>query len=224
MCGRFALMTPKEEIAARFDLSQQLELAVRYNIAPSQLAAVIRQKPDTRNELIMMRWGLVPHWAKDMKIGYKMINARAETVADKPSFRSAFKQRRCLIPSDGFFEWQHAANKTKQPYFIKMKNGDLFAYAGLWESWQDPESGKTVESFTIITTGANTIVTKIHDRMPVILRPEQYGHWLSPTTEQSFLKNLLGPFDPFKMTAYPVSGMCNNAQNDAPGCIKKVDI
>ena len=151
----------------------------------------------------------------------KLINARAETVREKPSFRDAFKSRRCLIPATGFYEWKHEG-RMKQPYFIKMKNGGLFAMAGLWESWQSPE-GKSIESCAIITTDANGIVGKIHDRMPVIIPNQSYGLWLSSTGNNQSIQEFLKPYSPFKMTAYPVSGMINNAKNEGEGCIKKID-
>ena len=173
----------------------------------------------------MMRLGLIPFWAREEKVGYKMINARGETIDEKPSFRGPFKKRRCLIPADGFYEWALIpGEKMKQPYFIRMKNKDLFAFAGLWEEWEDPAGGKKIETCTIITTEANKLLARIHDRMPVIIKPEQYGLWLASHSDPTTLKNMfVKPFDPFKMTAYPVSGMCNNPKHDAPGCIKKVN-
>ena len=218
MCGRFVLDAPSEELAHHFNLKKKVTLEPRYNIAPSQPVTIIRSTV-RENKLSAVRWGLIPHWSKDEKIGYKLINARAETVREKPSFRDAFKSRRCLIPATGFYEWKHEG-RMKQPYFIKMKNGGLFAMAGLWESWQSPE-GKTIDSCTIITNDANGIVGKIHDRMPVIIPDQSYGLWLSSTGNS--LQEFLRPYSPFKMTAYPVSSMVNNAKNEGEGCIRKID-
>ena len=195
-------------------------MSPRYNIAPSQqVAVIIHNKDFPERKLVMMRWGLIPSWAKDHKIGYKMINARAETVAEKPAFRSAFKQRRCLIPTDGFYEWWHNG-KSKQPYFVTMKGKGLFAFAGIWERWKSP-SGDVVESCSIITTDANSLISKIHDRMPVIIQPESYGIWLDPVHSTQGLKHFMRPFSPYKMTTYPVSNMVNSPQNDSPACIRR---
>ena len=218
MCGRFALATTSEELVNHFNLKRKVTLGSRYNIAPSQPVIIIRSGTSS-NKLSAIRWGLIPHWSKDEKIGFKLINARAETVQEKPSFRDAFKSRRCLIPATGFYEWKQEG-RMKQPYYIKMKNGSLFAMAGIWESWQDPE-GKTIDSCAIITTDANGIVGKIHDRMPVIMSNKSYGLWLSSTSNS--LQEFLRPYSPFKMTAYPVSGMINNAKNEGEGCIRKID-
>lgn len=220
MCGRFALVTTPEKLANHFNLKRKVTIEPRYNIAPSQPVVIIREET-TGNKLSAVRWGLIPHWAKDEKIGNKLINARAETVQEKPSFRDAFKSRRCLIPATGFFEWKHHG-RMKQPYFIKMKNGGLFAMAGIWESWQRPD-GKIIESCSIITTEANGIVGKIHDRMPVIIPNQSYGLWLSSVGNgQSFLE-YLKPYSPFKMISYPVSSMVNQVKNEGEGCICKID-
>ncbi|MCJ7603688.1 MAG: SOS response-associated peptidase, partial [Desulfobulbaceae bacterium] len=167
MCGRFALPTP-EELAGHFNLKKTPGLEPRYNIAPSQDVAAVRLISGTPDrELVMLKWGLIPFWAKDKKIGYKMINARAEGITGKTAFRAAFLQRRCLVPAFGFFEWLHMT-KTKQPYFVRLKETDILAFAGLWEHWQG-EDGEIIESCTIITTSANQTVGKIHDRMPAII-------------------------------------------------------
>lgn len=163
---------------------------------------------------------MIPHWAKDENFSAKLINARAETVQEKPAFKEAFKERRCLIPATGFYEWKQEGGR-KQPYFVKMKNGRLFAMAGIWESWQSP-AGETIESCAIITTEANTTVGKIHDRMPAIFPENSYGLWLSTTNDGKALRDFLRPYDPFKMTAYPVSGMVNYVKNEGEGCIKKI--
>ena len=217
MCGRFALPTP-EVLASHFSVKKSPDLAPRYNIAPSQDIAVIRLISHTSvREIAMLRWGLIPFWAKDRKVGYKMINARAESVADKPAFRSAFRQWRCLIPATGFFEWSHK-NKTKQPYFIKLKDSNILAFAGLWEHWAGRD-GEVIDSCTIITTGANETVGNIHDRMPVIIEPELYDRWLDPGTDEKILLSLFTPFPDKKILAYPVGIEVNNPKNDNPNCL-----
>ncbi len=222
MCGRFAMTLPSKKVMAQFNIKEEVDLAPRYNIAPTQQVAVVRSRELMRNELVMMRWGLIPYWAKDKKIGYKMINARGETIEEKPTFRSLFKKSRCLIPADGFYEWKEIpGEKIKQPYFIQLKGEHLFAFAGLWSSWQDPASGETIDTCTIITTAANKLLAKIHDRMPVIIQQEQYGLWLATEDRGSGAKQQIKPYDPFKMTCHPVSGMCNNPKYDTPACIKR---
>jgi putative SOS response-associated peptidase YedK len=218
MCGRFALKAPPRTIQEHFHLPETLELSPRYNIAPSQAIAVVRclQGEKTR-QLDMLRWGLIPHWAKDMKIGYKMINARSETLAQKPSFRAAFKKRRCLIVADGFFEWKHAG-KIKEPFYVQLRNGAVFGFAGLWESWKSPD-GNIVESCTVITTPANKLIRGIHDRMPVILLPEDYETWLQDSTPEQILQQLFAPFPADKMEMYRVSSEVNSPKNDTPACI-----
>ncbi|MDQ7785309.1 MAG: SOS response-associated peptidase [Desulfomonilaceae bacterium] len=179
MCGRFLLMAAGRDLARRFGLLEEPDLKPRNNIAPTQMVAVIRAEPDTlERHLDMLKWGLIPFWAKDPSIGSRMINARAETVAEKPAFRAAFKHRRCIIPADGFYEWTKEKGK-KQPYLVAPADGATFAMAGLWEHWKDKE-GNVIESCTILTTEANEAVQKLHDRMPVILRPDDYDTWLNP--------------------------------------------
>jgi putative SOS response-associated peptidase YedK len=209
MCGRFVLMAAGKLLAEHFQLNHEPSIEPRHNIAPSQLVAVVRLEPgSTIRELQMLRWGLIPFWAKDQSIGYKMINARAETVGKKPAFREAFKRRRCLIPADGFYEWKRI-EKRKQPYLVQMANGALFAFAGLWDRWTGPES-ETIESCTILTTDANELVSRLHDRMPVILSPGDYERWLDPNVKNlDGLMQLLSPFPADFMTAYPVSPELN---------------
>lgn len=221
MCGRFALKAPPRSIQEHFHLPETVDLNPRYNIAPSQEIAVVRllRRKDHR-QLDLLRWGLIPHWAKDMKIGYKMINARAETLAQKPSFRSAFKKRRCLIVADGFYEWKHVG-KAKQPFYVQLIKEAVFAFAGLWESWINPY-GNMVESCTIITTTPNILIREIHDRMPVILRPEQYDTWLQDSTPEHSLQQILMPYPAEEMEAYRVSAEVNSPKNDAPICILPV--
>lgn len=217
MCGRFALPTP-EELADHFSVKKSPDLTPRYNIAPSQDIAVIRLIPHTSTrEIAMLRWGLIPFWAKDRKIGYKMINARAQSVADKPAFRAAFKHRRCLIPASGFFEWSHIKG-TKQPYFIRLKDSNILSFAGLWEHWVGKD-GEVVDSCTIITTVANEAVGNIHDRMPVIIEPELYDRWLDPEAEGKNLLSFFKPFPDKKILAYPVGIEVNSPKNDNPNCL-----
>ncbi len=222
MCGRFALKTPPRSIQEHFHLPETVVLSPRYNIAPSQEIAVVRHLPGKNSrQLDMLRWGLIPGWARDMKIGYKMINARGETLAQKPSFRAAFSKQRCLVVADGFYEWIHSG-KTKQPFYLHLKNRAVFGFAGLWESWQSPE-GNRVESCTIITTSPNKLIEKIHDRMPVILHPEQYETWLQNSTPENSLQQLLMPYPADEMAAYPVSSEINSPKNDSPNCILPIN-
>ena len=178
----------------------------RFNVAPTTPIAAIREGRNGGRELVALKWGLIPSWSRD---GKGFINARSETAAEKPTFRSAFKKRRCLIPADAFYEWQKKKDGTKQPFAIRLKGGDPLAYAGLWEIWTNRESGEEVESCTILTTGANELMKPIHDRMPVILPEEAYGPWLDQA-DASVLK----PFDPATMEAFPVSTYVNNTRNE----------
>ncbi len=220
MCGRFTLAVPAEQVAAQFQLPTAPELAPRYNIAPTQQIAVVRAG-DADRTLSMMRWGLVPSWAKELSIGARMINARAETAAEKPAFRSAMKQRRCLIPADGFYEWQ-AQPGGKQPFHIRMADGRPFAFAGLWEQWRTPE-GQWLETCTILTTSANELMRQLHDRMPVIIPPEQYALWLDPALHDTEpLQELLTPYPAEEMTARPVSKAVNKVGNDDPSLLAPV--
>lgn len=219
MCGRFALAASPEELANHFNLKRKVTIAPRYNIAPSQQVVIIRSGA-SEYTTAAVRWGLIPPWSKDEKVGYKLINARAETLQEKPTFRDAFKSRRCLVPAIGFYEWKQE-EKRKQPYFVKMKNGGLFVMAGIWESWQSPK-GETVKSCAIITTAANAIVAKLHDRMPVILPKDCYGLWLDSAREGFSFPEYMRPYDPFKMVAYPVSSMVNDVKNEGEGCMRRV--
>jgi putative SOS response-associated peptidase YedK len=218
MCGRFALKTPPRSIQEHFHLPETVNLSPRYNIAPSQAVAAVRHLPGKNiRQLDMLRWGLIPGWAKDMKLGYKMINARSETLAQKPSFRTSFKKRRCLIAADGFYEWKHVG-REKQPFYLHLKNGALFAFAGLWESWHGPD-GTTVESCTIITTAANKLLREIHARMPVILPPADYETWLQDSTPEQSLLQLLMPYPAEAMAAHRVGSIVNSPKNDVPDCL-----
>ena len=222
MCGRFALKTPPRSIQAHFSLPEAFNLSPRYNISPSQKIAVVRHLPDKNfRQLDMLHWGLVPHWSKDIKIGYKMINARGETLAQKPSFRSALKKRRCLIVADGFFEWKKLG-RDKQPFLVQLAGGAVFGFAGLWEFWNNP-AGDRIESCTIITTSPNELLRDIHDRMPVILHPEKYTPWLRNSTPERSLQQLLVPYPAAEMEIYRVSSLVNNPENDSLSCIKPLD-
>jgi putative SOS response-associated peptidase YedK len=219
MCGRFNLRANPRQLAEIFQLLREPDLQPRYNIAPTQPVAVIRQV-DTHRELSLIRWGLVPSWSKDPKSGPPLINARADTVATKPAFRAAFKRRRCLIPADGFYEWKKADGKNKQPFHIRMKPEHPFAFAGLWEHWGGQDSA-AVDSCTIITTDANELLRPIHDRMPVILQTDDYDRWLNPKLEDvPTLEAMLQPFPAEEMTAYPISTLVNSPRNDSVACIE----
>lgn len=221
MCGRFTLRTSASQLAQFFELCREPELAPRYNIAPSQLVAAIRFEEDrTPREMVMLRWGLIPSWAKDRKIGNRMINARADTVATKPAFRAAFKRRRCLIPADGFYEWKKLDAQQKQPFYITRPDGGPFAFAGLWEHWQG-EAGPAVESCTIITTEANEVMEELHDRMPVILDEADYDRWLAPGRgDREKLLSLLRPCPHDVLRFIPVDTLVNNPRNNVPACIE----
>ncbi len=217
MCGRYTLRTPVYSLVERFEIDEYpSSVTPSYNIAPAQeVAAVIEE--DEKRKLEMLRWGLVPSWAKDPGIGNRMINARSETVAEKPSFRKAFKARRCLIIADGFYEWQKTDN-GKQPFYVKMEDGSPFAFAGLWETWRN---GEEIRSCSIITTDANDLMGEIHHRMPVILPPENYGVWLDPDfDEKEALLTLLKPYPSDEMEAYPVSRRVNKPSINEPSVVE----
>jgi putative SOS response-associated peptidase YedK len=221
MCGRFTLRTPARDLVEIFELLREPELSPRYNIAPTQRVAIVRQSGKDR-ELAVMRWGLVPSLSKDPKAGPPLINARAETVATKPSFRTAFKRRRCLIPADGFYEWQKTNSKTKIPHYIRMAKDRPFAFAALWECWHGTD-GAAIESCTIVTTEANDLMRPLHDRMPVILPEENFRQWLDPKNEDvPELEGLLRPYAPAEMTVFQISTLVNSPRNDCPECITRV--
>ncbi len=223
MCGRFTLTADINTLQQTFPwINIPPGMAPRFNIAPSQPVAVVAN--DGSNKLDFFVWGLIPSWAKDPTIGSRMINARAETLAEKPSFRNAFRRRRCLILADGFFEWQKIEESgrriRKQPMYIHLADGRPFAFAGLWENWNSPD-GSNILSCTIITTEPNELMASIHNRMPVILPEESYTDWLQPgETNAASLSKLLVPFPPERMNAYPVSTVVNSPANDLPEAIK----
>ena len=222
MCGRFSLSKSDQDIADLFRVRDMPALLARYNIAPSQpVAAVLVPQPDSDRQLRHLTWGLVPPWADDPAIGGRMINARSETAATKPTFRAAFKRRRCLIPADGFYEWRKTGGR-KQPHFIAMEDRSLFAFAGLWEHWESPD-GSEIDSCAILTTEPNALCATIHNRMPVILPSDAYDSWLDPTNQNAAaLSAMLGPFPAERMTAYAVSPHVNSPRNDDPRCIEPV--
>jgi putative SOS response-associated peptidase YedK len=222
MCGRFTLRAPSRLQLGLFQLAELPSIPCRYNIAPSQPIAAVRAKADTSSrELAMLRWGLIPSWAKDPAIGNTLINARGESVASKPAFRSAFRSRRCLIVADGFYEWQKK-DGGKQPFYIQVRGGEPFAFAGLWEHWHDPQ-GEIVESAAIVTTDANEIMRPIHNRMPVILAPNHYDLWLDPTMKDpKLLEPLLRPYPSEELMACPVSTYVNNPRHNDDRCIAPI--
>ena len=201
MCGRYALKAPSSELASRFKLDEVVDVAPRYNIAPGTDIPTIRRSPEGKRVMHLLRWGLVPHWAKDPSIGAKLSNARGETVADKPSFRDAFQRRRCLVPADGFYEWK-TEDKQKQPYYFSLKSGEPFALGGVWESWRAP-NGDILRTCCLITTGPNEIMLPVHDRMPVIVSPNDYEAWL--TGEVGDALGLVRPYRTDEMQAWAVS-------------------
>jgi putative SOS response-associated peptidase YedK len=221
MCGRFTLRTSPQVIAEIFGLSALPELEPRYNVAPTQSVAAVRhQVKGPGRELVWLRWGLVPAWADDPSIGNRMINARAETAASKPAFRAAFKSRRCLIVADGFYEWQSHGGK-KQPFFIGRKDQLPFGLAGLWEHWE--HGGQELETCTILTTEANSLLQPLHDRMPVIVPEQEFELWLDPAvTKAEQVEPILRPYPAGEMTAYPVNPIVNSPRNDVPACLEKV--
>ncbi len=222
MCGRLNIAAPGPKLVEAFDIVRDIELfdalAPRYNVAPSQRIPAIRLDSGQR-AACLLRWGLVPSWAKDEKIGYKMINARAETVAEKPAYRAAFKRHRCLIPATGFYEWQQSDGK--QPYNIRRKDAAPFALAGLWEHWE--REGTVIESCTIVVTEANELMRRIHERMPVILHPKDYDLWLDPEVgDRERLLPLLIPYADEDLEMYPVSKMVNSPKNDRVELIEEM--
>ncbi|MFA7405615.1 MAG: SOS response-associated peptidase [Pelobacteraceae bacterium] len=220
MCGRFVANIPTGELNAIFALSESPQLEPRFNVAPTQQVAVIRNNGD-HNHLDLLKWGFVPSWSKDLSFGSHLINARSESVAEKPAFRHAIKFRRCIVPTSGFYEWSHTGNK-KQPYYFQLADHSPMCLAGLWESWKAPD-GNELETFTILTTVANKLVEPFHDRMPVILHPESFALWLSHTMhDPEQLLPLFQPFPAQEMTVHKVPDLVNNAKFDSPACIAQV--
>ena len=218
MCGRFTLYFPVELLAEIFDLPDLPGLISRYNIAPTQAAAVVRSSGNARR-LDLLRWGLVPSWAKDISAGSRMINARSESLPDKPAFRNAVRFRRCIVPASGFYEWKPEGPR-KIPYYISLSDGAPMGFAGIWEVWKTPE-GSFLETFAILTTSANPLIAPIHDRMPVILHPDTYGLWLDrDVINPEQLQLLYPPYPTDHLTLHPVSTLVNSPRNDHPACIE----
>jgi putative SOS response-associated peptidase YedK len=225
MCGRYRLSRRKQIIEEYFDAADwQDDWTPRYNIAPTQPVPVVRQHPkEPRRDLSLMRWGLIPSWAKDTSGTARMINARSETAHTLPAFREAMKLRRCVVPADGFYEWQRRGS-AKQPFCFEVSDGVLFAFAGLWERWHAP-SGQWAKSCSILTTTPNAVTSTVHDRMPVILHPDSYDLWLDPgMTDVQVVSELLKPYDAGLMRCYPVSNRVNHVGNDDEECSRHVDV
>ncbi len=227
MCGRFAFYSPHEAVVRLFGVADGVPaIEPRYNIAPATYVPAVRVPPDepATRRLAMLYWGLVPSWAKDRSMGARMNNARAETLSEKPSFRNAYRKRRCLVLADGYYEWQRSA-ASKQPYYIQLASFEPFAMAGLWEAWRDPANGDTLESCTLVTTTPVPSIAHIHDRMPVILPTGAYDEWLDPANpDVERLDRLLRPDAALQVTARPVSRLVNNARNQGPGLIEPVAV
>ena len=223
MCGRYAITTPPQELSKLFQAIGAIpNFPPRFNAAPSQILPVVRRSPKGARDLALMRWGLIPGWSKGPDVRFSMINARSDTVAQKPAYRGAYRHRRCLVPADGFFEWK-AERGGKQPYYFSLKSGDTFAFAGLWEHWIGP-GGDEIESFAVVVTDANDCVTHVHDRMPVILSPADYGRWLGeediPARD---LAALMRPFPGEDMQVWPVSRKVNSPAYDGPDLVVAVE-
>ncbi|HKD59637.1 MAG TPA: SOS response-associated peptidase [Terracidiphilus sp.] len=221
MCGRFARRSTQEVLADWFgvELEDMPWFAPDYNVAPQTMQPVVRLNRDTgKREFALMRWGLVPYWAKDAKIGYSTINARAEEAATKPLFREALNRRRCLVPADAFYEWQRINSKTERPFAFAMQSGKPYAFAGLWERWK-PKEGEPLETFTILTTDPNELAERVHDRMPVILDPQDYSRWMGPADSGDPARppvDLLRPYPAEKMRSWPVHERVGNVRNNDP--------
>ena len=225
MCGRYRLSRRKQIIEQYFDTAEwQDDWSPRYNIAPTQPVPVVRQHPkEPVRQLSLMKWGLIPHWAKDPSIATSTINAKSETAARKPAFRDPLKLRRCLIPADGFYEWKRMAT-SKQPYCFEVNDGELFAFAGIWDGWKNAE-GQWIKTCSILTTTPNAVTSAIHDRMPVILHPDSYDLWLDPGMQNvRALSELLKPYDARLMRSYPVSSRVNHVTNDDADCSRPVEM
>ena len=221
MCGRFSSSSKPEQMKKEFKVAVE-DPAIfkpRYNIAPSQMIPVVLDRTGERI-VAQLKWGLVPSWAKDALIGSRMINARAETLMEKPSFREAYKSRRCIIPASGFYEWQRAEKGAKQPFYFYLTNKEVFGFAGLWEEWLDKKSGESLETCTIITTEANDVLKPVHDRMPVILKAADYDEWLdTKEANTDKLQKLLAPYPPDEMSSHAVSRAVNSPTLDSPELI-----
>ncbi len=220
MCGRFTLTASDPAgLRSRFGLDESVVIAPRFNVAPGDDVLAVRTDRDGAARPDRLRWGLVPHWAKDPSTGFRMINARAESVAERPAYRDAFRARRCLILADGFYEWQTRAGARKQPWWITRADHAPFAFAGLWATWREHEDGPVLRSCTIVTTAASASVKALHDRMPVILASESEDLWLAADTPEPVLRDLMVPAGDNVTTARPVGFAVNDARHDAPDCL-----
>jgi putative SOS response-associated peptidase YedK len=225
MCGRYRLSCRKQIIEEYFDASDwQDDWSLRFNIAPMQPVPVIRQHPkESVRQISTMRWGLIPNWARDASIASGTINAKSETVANKPAFRDPLRLRRCLIPADGFYEWKRTG-RSKQPFCFEVNHGELFAFAGIWDGWKNPD-GQWIKTCSILTTSPNAVAAAVHDRMPVILDPSSYDLWLDPGMQNVVaISELLKPHDARLMRCYPVSSRLNHVTNDDADCSRPVEL
>lgn len=228
MCGRYGRRADKQRIAEWMqthdtNVFDDSYLAPSYNVAPQSLQPVVRLDNETgRRELAILRWGLIPFWAKDSKIGCSTINAKSETVTASPAFREAMKRRRCLVPAEWFYEWQKTGANAKQPYAIGLRDGSLFAFAGLWETWKDKANDRVLETYTVLTTDPNELMEPIHNRMPVILAPKDYQRWLEPGEPAHLPVDLLRPYPADEMKAWKVSSAVGNVRNNAPELIAPI--
>ena len=227
MCGRYGRRADKQRIAEWMqahdtNVFDETYLAPSYNIAPTDFQPIVRLDRDGQRELTVMRWGLVPYWAKDSKIGFSTINAKSETVTTSPTFREAMKRRRCLVPAEWFYEWQKTDAKMKQPYAISLRDDSLFAFAGLWERWKDKAKDQVLETYTILTTDPNELLEPIHNRMPVILAPKDYQRWLEPGEPTHLPVDLLKPYPAEEMKAWKIGSAVGNVRNNAPELIAPI--
>ena len=220
MCGRYSLTQSVDQLRTFFHVDERPNLQPRWNIAPTQIAPVVRLGDDGQRHLAMLRWGLVPGWAKDLAFAANAINARAESVAEKPTFKEALRRRRCLVPADGYYEWM-ATGKSKQPYRFVAKDGGLLVFAGLWERWE--KGAEPVETFGFVTVDASPDVMPVHDRMPVLLAPEQWSAWLDPTTALPDLLAQLNPAPAGRLDHYPVSPRVNSARVEGPDLVDRAE-
>lgn len=222
MCGRYVLSSPAEVVREVFGLDEGISFAPRYNVAPGQRVPIVRERDGGGREWLEARWGLVPFWAKEPSIGTRLINARAETAAEKPSFRHAFRKQRCLVPADGYYEWKREG-RSKQPYLFRRRDGSPFAMAGLWSRWQPPDGGPELATCAILTTSPNALAAAVHDRMPAILATDRFPLWLdSGVSDPTQLLPLLGPFPEAEMVAYPVSTRVNDPRNEGPELVRSI--
>ena len=222
MCGRYTVTAPGDVLAEAFGLDEAPDLPPRYNVAPTQEVAIVRRRETGGRELARVRWGLVPFWAKERAIGNRLINARADGLAEKPSFRDSFKKRRCLVPATGWYEWKKTPG-AKQPYLFRLSDGSAFAFAGLWSRWNDRESGEPLETCAIVTTEPNELAATVHDRMPVVLGPDAHELWLGGEPGSPELAALFAPHPIERLVVHPVSRRVNSPAYDDPACLEPVE-